>query len=140
MIWKFLFAAATAAAVSAPALASPTLATPDAETFALGKLSPHVVRPLVARKPVAFGAVYQDGTVESGSGNFTAVWNPSSQWYQVTITGVNYYYLSYATTITTSTPIGNGTCQSDSVSGNLLVRCYTLSGVPTQATFGFITY
>jgi len=37
-------------------------------------------------------------------------------------------------------PYGNTNCQTDSVSGQLLVRCYTSSGAQTQADFGFIVF
>ena len=120
---------------------SAALSATDAELASNGKLVVHagIQHPGAQKKPTAYGAIYQDGTAQSGSGNFSAVWNGSAGWYEITIAGVNYYYLSHATTITTSTPAG-AVCQSDSVSGKLLVLCYTLGGQPTQATFGFITY
>ena len=37
-------------------------------------------------------------------------------------------------------PYGNTNGQTDSVSGRLLVRCYTSSGAQTRADFGFIVF
>jgi hypothetical protein len=53
---------------------------------------------------------------------------------------VDYYYSSYSTVVTTTLPSGNTNCQTDSVSGDLLVLCYTSSGAATQADFGFIVF
>ena len=82
------------------------LAATDAELGAGGKLAGHAIKlPTALKKPTAYGAIYLDGTVQSGSGNFSAVWNGSAGWYEITISGVNYYYLSHATTITASVPV-----------------------------------
>jgi hypothetical protein len=97
-------------------------------------------QPLFQTTPLAYGYVFESGTIGSGSGNFTATWNPTYKWYAITITGISYYFSSYSTVVTTSVPYGNTNCQTDSVSGQLLVRCYTSSGAQTQADFGFIVF
>ena len=98
------------------------------------------VQPVFQSTPLAYGYVYESGSIASGSGNFTASWNASSKWYAISIISISYYYSSYSTVVTTSVPYGNTNCQTDSVSGQLLVRCYTGSGAQTQADFGFIVF
>ncbi len=88
-------------------------------------------------RPIAFGYVAPDGSVDSGSQNFTVTWVPEQNWYVITVTGLTYYYTQYSTNVTTSIPQGNGWCQTDSANGQLLVRCYNLAGQPVQAAFGF---
>jgi hypothetical protein len=99
-----------------------------------------MLRPHAPSKPVAYGSILSDGTVYSGTSNFTATWDATNQWYAITITGIDYYYLSYSTNMSTSTPYGTTVCQTDSVNGQLLARCYGANGAPTQAEFSFTTF
>lgn len=93
--------------------------------------------PKKAKKPIAYGYINTSGNVESGSGNFTASY--ASGTYTITITGLNYFFESYSTVVTPSEP-NPSLCTTDSVSGNLLVQCYTLNGAPTTADFAFIVF
>lgn len=97
-------------------------------------------QPAFQTSPLAYGYVFTNGAIGSGSGNFTATWNPTYKWYAISITGISYYYSSYSTVVTTTLPYGNTNCQTDSVGGQLLVLCYTSSGAQTQADFGFIVF
>lgn len=87
--------------------------------------------------PLAFGFVNSDGSVASGSGNFTA--SVSSNLYTISIKKVSYYYSSFATIVTPAVP-DVSYCTTDSVGGNLLVHCYNSSGASTPASFAFVTF
>lgn len=74
--------------------------------------------------PIAFGFISSDGSVISGTGNFTASWNSSAKRYEITISGQSYYYNTYSTVVT---PSGSPELyQTSSVSGMLLVYVYRL--------------
>jgi hypothetical protein len=102
--------------------------------------TPEETHPLFQTTPIAYGYVFEGASIGSGSGNFSVTWNSTYKWYSIAITGVDYYYSSYSTVVTTTLPSGNTNCQTDSVSGDLLVLCYTSSGAATQADFGFILF
>jgi len=89
--------------------------------------------------PVCYGSISATGTINSGSGNFT-VSRTSAGNYSITITGETYHYLRYTTTVTpagVSTPMVTGT---NSVSGNLRVFTYNLSGAATDSGFSFVVH
>jgi hypothetical protein len=91
-----------------------------------------------AAGPIAFGVVYSNGAKQSGTPNWTSSYNSTYQRYEISITGENYYYLSYATLIT---PAGDQRyCRSSSVSGKLLVYCYDQAGNAATSRFGFTTF
>jgi len=52
--------------------------------------------------PIAFGFISLDGTIESGTGNFTCSWNAGQGRYDITITGESYFFSDYATVVTLS--------------------------------------
>ena len=91
------------------------------------------------RKPIAYGYINTDGTVASGSGNFTSVFDSANKWYAITITNRNYFFSNFSTVVTPSfnssspAPI----CGTGSVSGKLLVACYNTAGARVQPPAGF---
>lgn len=91
------------------------------------------------RKPIAYGYINTDGTVASGTGNFTSVFDSTNKWYAITITGKNYFFSNFSTVVTpsfnsaTPAPI----CGTGSVSGKLLVACYNTAGARVQPPAGF---
>ena len=88
--------------------------------------------------PLAFGVISSNGAKQSGTPNWTSTYNNANQRYEISITGENYYYLSYATLIT---PAGDVRfCRSDSVGGKLLIYCYDKGGVAQPTRFGFTTF
>lgn len=88
--------------------------------------------------PLAFGVVFGNGAKQSGTANWSSTYNSTYNRYEITISGVNYYYTSFATVIT---PAGdNRFCRSSSVSGKLLVYCHDANGAVQTARFGFITF
>ena len=88
--------------------------------------------------PIAFGVIYNNGSKQSGTPNWTSSYNSAYKRYEIKITGENYYYLRYTTVIT---PAGDVRyCRSSSGSGKLLVYCYDKSGNSSSARFGFATF
>jgi hypothetical protein len=59
--------------------------------------------------------------------------------YLINISGINYYYNSYSTVVTPTTP-KNVSCYTDSAYSDLLVVCTNSSGQVVQASFGFIVF
>jgi hypothetical protein len=96
------------------------------------------------RRPIAFGYINTDGTVASGTGNFTSVFDSTNKWYAITITGRNYFFSNFATVVTPSFNSGAPApiCGTGSVSGKLLVACYNTAGARVQppAGFGFLVH
>ncbi|WP_298774230.1 hypothetical protein [uncultured Shewanella sp.] len=88
--------------------------------------------------PVAYGTVLSSGAKYAGSANWSSSYNATYTRYEISITGENYYYLSYATVIT---PAGDQRyCKSNSVSGKLLVECYDNNGNKATSRFGFVSF
>lgn len=92
--------------------------------------------------PLAYGFINFNGTVSSGSGNFTCTWNASSMRYEITISGESYFFSQYATTVTPASGTIARMATTSSVSGNLIV--YMLdplnAGNRTQTSFQFVVY
>ena len=88
--------------------------------------------------PLAFGTIAADGTISSGSGNFTASYDAASTRYVITITGHSYFFSSYTTQLTliSSTCAGYGIASS-SVGGSLLVYIHDPANLPAQCPSGF---
>ncbi|HTY60152.1 MAG TPA: hypothetical protein VMF59_15125, partial [Bacteroidota bacterium] len=91
--------------------------------------------------PIAFGTIHSDGTIFTSTPNVTASWNAGNAWYNITISGVDYYYSNYVTTVT---PMGGtGTCLipvTTSVGGGIVVQIFNLAGTRVQGDFSFMTY
>ena len=118
--------------VAAPVFAQVT----DAEQGRATNISRAPLTPSPRRDPLAYGFVYENGTIASGTANFTVNWNSSANWYEIQLTGINYYYSNYSTVVTVTIPHLTF-CHTDSVGGKLLVRCFNESGNPIQADFAF---
>ncbi len=88
--------------------------------------------------PIAYGTMLANGTIKSGTGNFT-VTKTGTGAYSITITGETYFYTDYST-ICSMAGGGAGQISSSSVSGNLLIFTYNGSGVATDQIFAFVTY
>ncbi|MBN1791846.1 MAG: collagen-like protein [Bacteroidales bacterium] len=73
-------------------------------------------------KCIAFGCIKEDGTILSGSGNFTCTWEGSYSRYRITISGEDYYYANYAALVTPVSQPPYRICSTDSVNGSLLIR------------------
>jgi hypothetical protein len=79
--------------------------------------------------PVAYGFIAADGTVISGSGNFTCTWNSLNLRYEIAITGETYYWTDYSTqaTLASHASTAGAIIQVGSVSGILLIYITRLS-------------
>ena len=88
--------------------------------------------------PVAYGTVNSNGTFSSGSGNFTVTW--TGTWYEITITGESYHYLSYQTVANTIGASVPRFATTSSVSGRLIVSIFDLSGNNQANMFNFVVY
>jgi len=84
--------------------------------------------------PLAFGAFDTNGTRQSGSSNISCPWNTTSSWYQCTITGENYFFLSYVANVT---PFNFAIATTGSVSGDLLIIFYNTAGTQIKLNAGF---
>ncbi len=109
-----------------------------AETLPAGQVA--VVRAASPAAALASGAIAQDGSVQSGSGNFRAVWDGRHRWYYITINGVSYDFMAHRTVVQGAAPAGHGWCLADSLAGDLIVRCFDVAGAPVQAGFAFTTF
>jgi hypothetical protein len=87
--------------------------------------------------PVAFGFIEADGTVASSSGNISSTWTGAR--YEISITGHTYFYNDYTTLVTLSN-LAMGTTRASSGEGDLFVYVLNNAGIPSQASFQFVTY
>lgn len=108
----------------------------DAEQARATKVSNAPLLPSPRRDPLAYGFVYENGTKASGTANFTVNWNSNTNWYEIQLTGISYFYSNYSTVVTVTIPHLTF-CHTDSVNGKLLVLCFNESGNPIQADFAF---
>lgn len=92
----------------------------------------------ISSAPIAFGVISSNGQKQSGTANWSSAYSATYKRYEITITGQNYYYLSFTTLVT---PAGdNRFCRTDSVGGKLLVYCYDQSGAVQPARLAFTTF
>jgi hypothetical protein len=100
--------------------------------------------PTIRAKPFAYGYINTDGSVASGTGNFTSIFDSTNKWYAITITGKNYFFSNFSTAVTPSfnSTSPAPTCGTGSVSGKLLIACYNTAGARVQppAGLGFIVF
>ncbi len=81
----------------------------------------------------AYGMVYDNGTIEYAKNVVSVHWNSTSQWWEIALNGVNYYYTSFVTVVSS---FFDSTAAYDSVNGNLLVRVYS-NGKAVKKGFSF---
>lgn len=93
-----------------------------------------ISRPL----PIAYAFITTDANVASGTLNVSATWNPTEQWYEITIAEVTYTETEFITMVT---PSANKLfAVTNSRDGKLVVAMFALSGFNYQSGFQFITY
>jgi hypothetical protein len=83
---------------------------------------------------VAMGNVLADGTISRGYNVTSVTWDTTNLRYQITLTGITYSSNNYVTLITAG---GDFVGRYESLSGNLLVYIYALSG-QAQGPFSFM--
>jgi len=89
--------------------------------------------------PIAYGFINASGTVASATPNISAVWNPTFNWYEITIDNEDYFFSSYSTVVTTT--VSGAVPRTSSSAGRLIVQIVNASnGTTRQANFNFVTY
>ncbi len=88
--------------------------------------------------PVAFGTISSAGVIQSGSGNFSVVFNGALEQYQIDLP-VFYSFTNYTTVVT---PVSSDPtiASSNSISGDLLVYFFNLLGERVPTHFSFVVY
>jgi len=92
-----------------------------------------------ANLPIAYGYCDSNGATRGGTSNVTCSWNAANSEYRITITGEDYYYNEYVTTITTAG--NNYIAETNSLGNQLIVDFEDNSGTTgLQSDFGFVVY
>ena len=88
------------------------------------------------KAPIAYGSISSNATINSGSGNFTCIWN--SIRYEIAIDGELYSSNNYTTLVT---PLGGVFIPGTGYGSNkLFVYLFNTTGNPVQGGFSFATY
>jgi hypothetical protein len=94
--------------------------------------------------PLARGFVKGDGTILSGSGNFTVNYVAASNEYEIVINGVNYTATDFQTFVSPALSSAHKPffAIAGGVTGKLYIGCYDLAGMHAQCEkgFAFIVY
>jgi len=85
---------------------------------------------------VAMGRVSSTGSIGDALNVTSVTWNSGLQRWEITLAGINYYYLDYVTVVTSY----NGYAEHGSVSGKLLVKIFDADGTPIQEGFSFVVF
>ena len=83
---------------------------------------------------VAMGNILADGTISQGYNVASVTWDTTNLRYQITLTGITYSSNDYVTLVTSG---GDFVGRYESLSGDLLVSIYGLSG-QGQGPFSFM--
>jgi hypothetical protein len=90
--------------------------------------------------PIAYGSVAIDGTINSGTGNFTIA-KPSAGQYEISLTGISYTTAGFITTVTPRASDGVVRIPvTTNINGVLVVRVYNLSNTKVDSDFHFVVY
>lgn len=85
---------------------------------------------------IAFGVISSAGAKNSGTPNWTSVYDSGAARYEITIDSESYGFTSYATLVTPNSPVAL-LARTGSLNGKLLVVLYDLSGNAVQGGFSF---
>ena len=122
------------------------LATRDYAGFMLGELrvngditKSYATASYDLATPIAYGTIDLDGTILSGTPNFSCVYNTGAARYEILIDDEYYTYTDY---VTTATPASRGRLMSvGSNSGRMIVDALRLStDTYGECVFQFVTY
>jgi hypothetical protein len=90
--------------------------------------------------PIAYGSIAANGILFANSGNFT-VSKTGIGFYEITITGENYYFLDYITNATVMPPgFSPRFISVSSVDNKLIINVFDLSGALADSSFSFVTF
>ena len=90
--------------------------------------------------PIAYGKIDASGNLGACSGNVSAIWNSTSNVYEITIAGENYTSQDYITQITLIGGIGGSVDEvfTNDANGNLIVILKNNLGAATSSAFSFV--
>lgn len=121
------------------------LATRDYAAFMLGEVrvngditQSYAIGSYDLAAPIAYGFVDSNGSITTGTPNFSCVYNPSLVRYEIEIDNENYYFLDYVSVVTSSS--SGVIAATSSASGRLTVTLRNSSGTNVAARFQFVTY
>jgi hypothetical protein len=93
-----------------------------------------------ATLPIAYGFINANGGVSTATPNVTSAWNAGYSRYEIGITGHDYMWDDYVTTVTPSGSCEQVTGSTNSVGGKLLVQFKNPAGAYVQCPFQFVTF
>lgn len=85
---------------------------------------------------VAMGSVSSTGSIGEALNVTSVTWNSGLQRWEITLDGINYYYLDYVTVVSSY----SGYSDTGSVSGKLLVEISDADGAPIKEGFSFVVF
>lgn len=88
--------------------------------------------------PLAFGTIDSDGTILSGTSNFSVTFDAGFTRYEIAIDGESYHYSDYAAMVTPIT--GGVSAETGSSSDNLLVSVVQADGTNAAGRFSFVVF
>jgi len=90
--------------------------------------------------PIAYGRIDADGSIASGTGNFTCTLLMPDSTYEITITGETYTW-DYVTVVTTLLGGGTTTPKTNAVGGKLQIKLVDyMAGRSSLDYFGFVVF
>ncbi|OGN98103.1 MAG: hypothetical protein A2Z77_08060 [Chloroflexi bacterium RBG_13_51_36] len=85
---------------------------------------------------VAMGVVSSTGSIGEELNVTSVTWNSGLQRWEITLDGINYYYLDYVTVVSSY----SGYADHSSVSGKLLVEIFDADETPIKEGFSFVVF
>jgi hypothetical protein len=85
---------------------------------------------------VAMGTVDYGGNLFNDIGVTSVVWNSTTKYWVITLTGITYFYADYVTLVTAN----DGYATQGSVSGKLLIIIYDSTGTAEKDGFSFVVF
>jgi hypothetical protein len=90
--------------------------------------------------PIAYGVISFNGSIISGTGNFTASYNSTFKCYEISINNEYFLFSGCSAVVTPLGGIDPSIAVINNVNGLLQVYLYQLSGTIRQANFSFVAY
>lgn len=88
---------------------------------------------------IAYGFIDSDGSITTGTPNFTCTYNATSVFYEITIDNESYFFNQYVTIVTPIEP--NQSIRTSSSNGRLLILLEdSATGDNESGRFQFVTY
>jgi len=85
---------------------------------------------------VAMGSVSSTGAIGDELNVTSVTWNSAQQRWEITLTGISYYYLDYVTVATSY----SGYAATGSLSNKLLVKVFASNATPIKEGFSFVVF